>query len=415
MEDHSIQPLLTGPLPGTGGRYKAHESDFQVEELPLYPFSGQGTHHYFYVEKQGLTTQDTLNILGHQLGIRTQDIGYAGLKDAKAVTRQWLSIEHIDPQRVLNLNCPNIRILQHTQHQNKIKLGHLSGNHFKIRIRDLGCPLMQAMDRAREILNWIQTKGCPNFFGPQRFGKRHNAHLLGQAILRDDRETFFSILLGQPTTGESAACIEARVLYEKGDYPKAHDMWPHSFSEERRLLSRFMKFDGNINRTFRCISKNIKRFYVSAYQSHIFNLVLMKRLSSFDRLLEGDIAYKHENGACFPVHDASTEQPRCDRFEISPTGPIFGPQMKSAFGPAGQIENPILIHELNSLLEHPEKLRKESAKGGRRPLRIQPKNTSIATGQDDYGQYLELIFDLPSGSYATVLLHEIMKSSEHDH
>ena len=93
-------PYLTVDLPGIGGTIKRSEEDFIVEELPLYPPSGEGTHTYFCIEKHGLTTFAAIDRVARALGERSRDIGYAGLKDARAVTRQVLSLEHVEPQRL---------------------------------------------------------------------------------------------------------------------------------------------------------------------------------------------------------------------------------------------------------------------------------------------------------------------------
>src|SRR5690606_18406346 len=86
--------LLTDfePLPGV---IKEDYDDFVVEELPLYAASGAGTHTYFLLEKRGLSTMQAVNDMARALGVRRIDIGYAGLKDARAVTRQWMSVEHV--------------------------------------------------------------------------------------------------------------------------------------------------------------------------------------------------------------------------------------------------------------------------------------------------------------------------------
>ncbi len=86
-------PYITAHLPGTGGTIKSQVEDFQVEEIPLYPFAGVGEHAYLLIEKRGTSTYNAISILAKAIGRRSVDFGYAGLKDAQAVTRQWISIE----------------------------------------------------------------------------------------------------------------------------------------------------------------------------------------------------------------------------------------------------------------------------------------------------------------------------------
>jgi len=403
----SHQPYLTGDLAGIGGVIKARQEDFVVEELPLYPASGEGSHVYAYIEKRGISTHDAIARLARVLGRRRNDIGFAGLKDAKAVTRQWISVEHTDTDILLGLDIPYVKILQVARHTNKIHLGHLEANRFKIRIRDFTVPMRQAISRAEQVLSILVQKGSPNFFGPQRFGNRNDGHLLGRAIVAGQMEEFLDAFLGRPTGNENPVILSARQSYEKGDYERAWLAWPRSYCEQRRALKALIA-TGNRKRAFLAVDMGTKRLFVSAYQSAIFNDVLAARMPRIDQLLLGDMAYLHANGACFRVEEPPVEQPRCDAWEISPTGPIFGRRMTELTGPAGEIENP-LLEDAKALIGSFKRLAKELAKGERRPLRFRPRNTSISSGRDDLGDFLELRFDLPPGCYATVLVREITK------
>ena len=140
---------------------------------------------------------------------------------------------------------------------------------------------------------------------------------------------------------------------------------------------------------------------MSAYSSLLFNLTLKERMQQnlFTRLLSGDIAKKHDTGGIFTVSDPVQEQPRADRLEISATGPIWGKKMKRAENEAGALEEKILSTQNLT----PDAFHKQP--GSRRSLRV-------ALGEIDVQQKregLELRFFLPKGSYATVLLDEIMK------
>ena len=130
-------PYLTAEIPGVGGVIKRYDEDFLVEEIPRYEASGAGTHTYFTIEKRGLTTPAAIRLVATALGRRPQDIGYAGLKDAHGITQQMLSIEHVDPAAIANLDLAGIRVLSIDRHRNKIKLGHLRGNRFEIKIRNV--------------------------------------------------------------------------------------------------------------------------------------------------------------------------------------------------------------------------------------------------------------------------------------
>jgi tRNA pseudouridine13 synthase len=402
-------PFLTAGIAGVGGVIKTRPEDFVVEELPLYEASGSGTHVYALIEKKGIGTREALDRIAQILNVSRRDIGLAGLKDAQAVARQWISIEHIDPQRVEQVSTPQVRVLQTTRHTNKLKPGHLRGNRFTIRLRKLALPSPQALQTAQEVLSTLSQRGVPNYFGPQRFGNHQDNHLLGKAVARNDAAAFADVFLGRPSEGlDSPAVLEARRLYDQGRYEEAAKAWPGQFFDQRRALRALAGGKGNKKKVFYIVDKHLKGLFISAYQSDLFNRVLATRMPDIDKLLPGDMAYKHDNGACFRVEQPEVEQPRCDRFEISPTGPLLGDRTTRLTGPAGEIENPILDAESLGDLDL-RQMKHFGARGGRRPLRFQPRDAGVTLEQDDLGPCLELRFELDAGCYATTLLAEITK------
>ncbi len=356
-----------------------------------------------------MTTIDALSKIAKALNILTRDIGYAGLKDAKAITRQWISIEHIEPEKLSQLDIANIKILKLDRHTNKIKLGHLSANKFIIRLREVNQPIEQSVQLAQDIMAVLAKKGVPNYFGPQRFGNRAENHLLGELIIKNKLDEFVDMFLGKPRDDDLPQTQHARCLYENGDYHQALQNWRYDFSDHRRVLKALIQRKGNKKKAFMALGKHLSGLFVSAFQSEIFNRVLAARMPDIDKLLLGDMACKHVNGACFHVENPETEQPRCDAFEISPTGPLIGPRLTKLTGPAGEIENPILdTAQLNE--DDLRRIKKLGGRGGRRPLRFQPRNPSVTAGSDDSGQYIEMQFELDAGCYATTLLREITKN-----
>jgi len=403
---------MTADTPGIGGCIKARPEDFIVEEIPLYPFSGDGEHTLFQIEKKSFAAMDAFAEIAKTLGVPRNRIGYAGLKDARAVTTQWLSVDNISPEKVELVNkIKGIRILQFARHKNKIRVGHLAGNRFTIRVRRFQIPRPEALDRAKHIMEKLALRGVPNYYGPQRFGSRKDSHILGSLVLMTKQEEFIDLYLGLPNHLDGSVSFAARTHYQNGDFQKAHDTWPRYCHDQRKVLHSLIRTGGNKKKAFNALEKSIKKFYISAYQSDLFNQVLAARMPDIDRLLRGDMAYKHENGACFRVEEPHVEQPRCDRFEISPTGPLIGSRMETATGPAGEIENP-LIQEAQLAKEELDKMRYYRSRGGRRPLRFQPRNIDVADGEDSHGEYIQVKFEFDSGCYATSILREIIKTAD---
>lgn len=151
--------------------------------------------------------------------------------------------------------------------------------------------------------------------------------------------------------------------------------------------------------------KPVKRFLLSSYQSELFNLWLTERIRNniFDKVLLGDIAKKYDTGGIFEVKDLESENERLKKRGIAYTGPIYGSKMLWAKGEPGDLERKILYEE--GLSE--KSLEKSRLTGSRRVARVFPMETKI----DLVKSGLSIEFFLPKGSYATVLLREIMKNN----
>ncbi len=394
------EPFLTAALPGTGGTIRETAEDFLVEEIPLYLPCGEGEHLYVEVEKRGLTTFELLNRLSRALSVREREMGYAGLKDARAATRQTISIPGVAPDQVLALNIPGVRFLSARFHQNKLRPGHLAGNRFRICIREVN---EEAGEKAREILSVLEITGVPNYFGEQRYGVLGNSHLIGEALLREDYEKSAALIVGDPEKILDARWREGAERFAAGDLRGALSALPGRCRNERELIRRLLRGEQPARAVFG-LPKNLLRLYLSAFQSHLFNHLVAGRLDGLNILKDGDLAYKHENGACFLVENSAIEQPRADRFEISPSAPLYGSKVTLAGGKTGALEQELL--EIRGIGKADFKLSGGlSMAGERRPMRV--PLTEIEAKVD--GGDLVLSYFLPRGSYATSVLREIIK------
>ena len=115
---------------GVGGHLTGEPEDFCVDEVPAYEPCGEGEHWFVHLRKRGISTMVARRILADSAGIRERDIGMAGRKDADAVTTQWLSL----PVRPIPPKDDRLEILDVIPHRNKLRLGHLHGNRFTIRV-----------------------------------------------------------------------------------------------------------------------------------------------------------------------------------------------------------------------------------------------------------------------------------------
>jgi tRNA pseudouridine13 synthase len=392
---------LTRLLPGTGGVIKQTPDDFLVEELPLYLPSGTGEHLYLLLEKSGLTTHELLQQLARRLNLREQDIGYAGLKDARATTRQYVSLPEGKQNQALELEIPGVKVLSAERHGNKLRLGHLAGNRFRIHIRGVA---ENAEEMALDVLQVLQTLGVPNLFGEQRYGVLGNSHLIGGALLRGDYQEVARQVVGDPGAITNQRWQEAARGYQAGDLSAALEAFPGRFRDERRLIQQLL--DGKTHRqAVLDLPRHKLRLYLSAYQSCLFDRLVDMRLATLEQLWPGDLAMKHDNGACFKVTEPDIEQPRAERLEISPTAPLYGHKVKLATGQAGILEESLLEKESLSLADFKLSAGLSMA-GERRPIRVPLHEVTTATDGED----LVLGFALPRGSFATSVLREVMKT-----
>ncbi len=340
-------PYLTPDLPGIGGKLRVEIDDFIVEEVPAYAPCGEGEHTFFGVEKRDISTPALIQQLAQALGVSEREISSAGLKDARAVARQTLSVQWVPPETILALTLDKAQILWAKRHMNKLRSGHLRGNRFTLRIRGVGS---EAEVRAAAIAGQLLARGVPNGYGQQRFGNRGNNHEMGLLLLRNDR-----------------AALRTHGIHH--------------------------------------LSYKMRQFLISAVQSALFNAVLAARIERglLDDVLAGDVARKETTGGIFVVEDVAAERPRVLGWEISATGPIYGYKMLAAQAEAGVLEARILEEAGIA----PADFRPFKAKGSRRPLRYYPEGL---TWQMEGLDVLTLSFFAPKGAYATLLLRELMKA-----
>lgn len=329
--------------PGCGGRFKESPEDFEVEEIPLYlpqgAVQGEGEHLYLWVEKRGLTTPEAARRLARHLGVSEQSVSWAGLKDRQAVTRQWLSV-HAKPAAEAQLaSFADPDVKVLEAKRHKNKL---KGGHLAGNRFTLVLREVKDAAAAKATLDELSRRGLPNFYGEQRFG----------------------------ASGQNAAKGKALLL--------AGGRGKKSF--ERKL-------------------------FLSALQSQLFNRVLEARLRDglFETVRVGDVLKKHQSGGEFVCTDTAVDQPRLDAFEVSPTGPLFGPEMRAAEGEVAAAEAKVLADEGLSLEAF--QAGGNETRGARRLLRVKVEAASLEAD----GDVVRLKFELPAGSYATVLLDELLK------
>jgi tRNA pseudouridine13 synthase len=176
------------PLSGASATLKHLNEDFIVTELPLQPPSGEGEHIWLDVEKNGANTAFVAQQLAQAAGVQEWDVGYAGLKDRHAITRQWFSIYlpiakgKGETPDLTQLQHPEFTVLSQSRHAKKLRPGDLQGNRFRIVLREVTGDA-QALKAVEANLQAVASQGVPNYFGAQRFGFEGGNVEQGRAML----------------------------------------------------------------------------------------------------------------------------------------------------------------------------------------------------------------------------------------
>lgn len=424
---HTSPIFLTSELPGTGGRIKVRPEDFLVDEIPAYEPSGSGEHIYMLVQKREMSTPDLVGLIAAHFGVPRLAVGYAGLKDKHAITRQVISV-HTPGRRIEDfpmIRDERVSVLWADLHANKLRAGHLLGNRFSIRIRDV--KFSDAIV-AHRVLAKLASVGVPNRFGAQRFGVRANNHLVGACIVRGEFVAAVEHLLAPIGPDEPAF----RRLFAERDYEAAGREAPRPGGAEGgvlRVLSELPKGaavdDRAAKRAVLAIPRHLLMLMVSAWQSEIFNRVLDARIRSglLGSLVHGDVAMKQENGSVFAIGAAGAADPeivsRLAAHELSPTGPMWHAKMLRASGTVeaeelwalsgggGDAGVGVTLEALDRFCTAAPRLIAPS----RRALRVTVRDAEVEGGGDEHGPYIRVAFELPRGAYATTVLAEIMKAA----
>lgn len=343
---NSEQSAITIPVwsyaygePQSKGTIKTIPNDFIVEEQLSFQPEGAGEHSFLLIEKCGENTEYVARLIARFAGVRQRDVSFAGLKDRHARTTQWFSIwlPGKDDPDWKQAETENIKILKNLRHARKLKRGILSGNHFKILIREWQGDKL----KFEQQLQQIKAQGIPNYFGVQRFGQQ------GQNI--------------------------------------------------NKAIAMFQGVK---------VKREQRGIYLSAVRAYLFNQILAKRiqLDNWNQLISGDCVIFDQSNSFFKADqlDDSLIQ-RIEAGEIHPTGLMSGQGESETTGLAFEIEKSII----NSNLALAEGLDKYGLSRGRRSLRAYANNLKW----EFQGNSTVLIsFFLPSGSYATSLLRELVNT-----
>lgn len=341
--------------------FTSSSRDFIVDERPLYAFTGEGEHLVLHIRKKDLTTWEMISSIANYLGIKQREIGYAGLKDKHAMTMQYISLPATHEAKLEAFDHPKIKILNRYRHNNKIRVGHLKGNHFKIRLKKV---LGVQKDKLDSVLQWIKANGVPNYFGHQRFGNDGNNWEEGKAIVEGTM---------------NVRNKKTRTFLLSAYQSYLFNAWLSKRIELSMLLESFSEAEAE--QVMGLASGRLKG---------------VKQQAHFFKLLEGDLMMHYPYGRLFGLESLEEEPKRFAERDIAPTGLLAGKRVSHAMDVAGEIEE---AYDASI-----------SESGTRRYAWIFPEEIK-STYVPEKAHY-ELSFYLPKGSYATNVLDVLRGSPE---
>ncbi len=384
------------------GRIKESFEDFYVEEVvDLRIVNGRLDKGYavYLMEKRCMDTFSAIAKAAKLLDVPASVIGYAGLKDTVAITRQHITV----PVRKLKTLIENaedkklsLRFIGFSNRE--LKPGCLIGNKFKIAI---SLESEESIDRLVNALKELtELSGIPGFYGYQRFGvRRPNTHVVGKLIVKRMWDEAVREIVGHPYPWEPPRSYEARVLFEEGNLQEALEKFPKNLFFERFIVKKLLEGWDSL-RILKALPLNLRRLYVSGYQSYLFNLTLSRRLIETDlnptKILEGDIVKG--------VRDE--DMVKMGSSILYMVAPGVGELFEKLKGDCGRIVKQVMVEENVK----PEDFKVDElnvvCKASLREVFMRFKDLSL-TVQSSSKPVLS--FMLPQGGYATVLLRELLK------
>ena len=380
---------------GIGGHIRQRVEDFNVVEIPVpKPIDKDATKNVytlFTLEKWNWDTHLAMRALARSLRVSITRFGIAGTKDRRALASQRVSVWKVGEERLKEINIRGLKLSDFAQSSERIVLGDLEGNKFQMIIRDIALDEQTVKDRLRELTNELR-EGIPNLFGPQRFGTvRPVTSLVGRALLKGDFDGACRIYIAQVFDDEPDDSKEARNLVNAGwgkkeTYLQALETFPERLKFERGMLDWLSKTPTDYAGALRKLPKRLRKMFVNAVQSEIWNAVVSKEAAK-GRLEQQELP--------LPGHDTVFDD----------KNPLHR-EMQRIMEEMG-----IGLDEFK-LPRAPEL----ATSGSSRQALLIPKELKVSeVGPDDFNEgkmKVTVEFTLPAGAYATIVLAELMKSTE---
>jgi tRNA pseudouridine13 synthase len=427
---------------GIGGKIRSTPDDFQVEEILVDGSKAAVTSKDKEIQALGATSEPQRHLLcvlvkqnwdtflatknvASQLGLGQNSLQIAGIKDAKAVTAQYVTIENFTTEDITKVNVKGVQLRPVGYLRNPLSVFYLLGNNFKINITDTIQDLTVVNEQVNQTIQEVtQFGGIPNFYGHQRFGTtRPITHLVGKAILEGNFEEAVLLFLAKPSPDEHYESRQARTeLQQTRNFKDALEHYPKQLRYERLIIKYLIENPNGFVKAFNVLPLKLQLLFVQAYQSYLFNRFLSERIKAglpLNKVEVGDFVVGVERTGLPMVNmpQTVTVQNQTKTNDAIAAGkvrlalPIVGFKQKLSSGIMGELEQRVLQQEnVNMNGFHVALNSKLGGKGSLRTALTPVHNfKQLDTPKNINGVAVSLEFMLLRGCYATVLLREIIK------
>ncbi len=373
-------------------RIKERPEDFFVKEMATLDLKDSGEFAYFLLRKRNMTTNEAVREVSKILGVRPSDVGYAGLKDKRAVTEQYISVRK--PGRIREVEREDLSLKFLGYGDRPIELGDLEGNFFRIRVL-----LTSKRERARleEGIEFVKRFGFENYFGEQRFGSvKHAEEFVVKHLIRHDYESAMREYL----TSLADKRLKKKLLKAWRDWDRFLELMPKGSHYEVEVV-KALKKGVSFKKAFLVLPASIRLMFSFAYQSYLWNRYLTTFVVRY--FPHCSVPFLKWRLAFITRIDETVFEEIKD-LEI----PFLGSEIKPKDPKIGLIIREVIEDEgLSRSALKAERIGMKIFTDGVRKAFAFPESLTL---EELEGKYAVLSFTLPPGSYATVLLRKVLCS-----
>jgi tRNA pseudouridine13 synthase len=433
--------VYTSKTSGLGGIIKRSIEDFIVEEIlidgskaSIHPeenrvvLAEHGRYLICVLIKRGWDTLLAAEKIAKALGISPDRIGFAGIKDAEALTAQYISLGGMSVERLSGISLENIYVKPLGFSNNDVSSKKLFGNKFTITVNSIRLKESTVLRRIRRINDELADfGGVPNFFGHQRFGTvRPVTHVVGRNIIKGDfKSAVLTFLTFESPLENPRIRILRREINETMDFKKALKKFPEIYIYERLMLTHLSRSPNDFLGALNKLPLNLRKLIVQAYQSFLFNKILSERIKRGIPLNEAqvgdyvlkldDLGLPTNNPIKVELGNVSSINKEIKDGKMVIAIPLIGLKQQLSEGLQGEIEGEILEREnlKQEDFRNSHKI-KVNIPGGLRAALMRIMDFSFEISKDriePLKNSVKFRFTLHKGGYATILLREFVKPS----